>query len=172
MSSEKGSIKFESINTEELKKILSKIEKDFDCKFSSKFYDNHIFFKYVFNNFIKIYYINKNEFITNLLKYLINKNINFYSIGICIITIKNNKIIPLLGFGEVMIEYCRQKIKLPYGLIYKFTYGKSIRVKERIKNGYYIILSKNNEFIGYAKVVKEHVIIPIKDIGWYLRRGG
>ncbi|AAK40590.1 hypothetical protein SULI_06270 [Saccharolobus solfataricus] len=113
------------------------------------------------------------EFLSGLL----SKGLHPYSIGIPIIIYDMSEILPTLAFGRYLAEICENKLVIfNYNLIYKIIYKKPIYINYAYNYKDVIIVDKMNNFIAYAKVKSKkrgvHEVIPVKDIGWYLRRGG
>lgn len=76
---------------------------------------------------------------------------------------------PQLDVGEILLPLCKNVVYLPKRLGEKFLYGKEISLSERFRFKRAIIVSESI-FLGYADV-KNHIITPITDLGWYLRSG-
>ncbi|MEM1626310.1 MAG: hypothetical protein QXV69_03375 [Sulfolobaceae archaeon] len=155
---------FEEIDKEKIYEIINDISSKLNCNFDLTIFNNKIFLK--FSKYIMIFK-NENEILNKIDKEkLISCGIIF-----AILT-KRDGVLPFISISDILINSCKNKLILPEKLAEKLTYGKKIILKEKLNNGYYIVLTKKGDFIGIVKVRREKEIIPILDIGWYLRRGG
>ncbi|QGA67780.1 hypothetical protein [Sulfolobus sp. E11-6] len=118
--------------------------------------------------------IRLSEFLSSLL----SKGFHPYSVGTPIIIYDKSEILPTLAFGRYLAEMCENKLVISdYNLIYKIIYKRPIYINSIYNyNNDVIIVDKMSNFIAYAKVKNRkrgvYEVIPVKDIGWYLRRGG
>ncbi len=169
MSSKKV-IKFKIIDYEELLQYISSLSKDFNCSFDMSIFKKYSVIKSYNSNFSQIFLLS-NKNISNI----ILSNLKIYSAGISILKILNNLVVPQLPLGDLMIKYCKNKLILPEPILMKILYGKCVEVREKYKFKYGLLVSKNDEFLGFIKIIQYKngsKIIPEKDIGWYLRESG
>ncbi len=118
-----------------------------------------------------------NDRLLEFLSGLLSKGFHPYSVGTPIIIYDRSEILPTLAFGRYLAEMCENKLVISdYNLIYKIIYKKPIYISSAYNYNDVIIVDKMNNFIAYAKVENRkrgvYEVIPVKDIGWYLRRGG
>jgi len=145
-------------------KIIDEISKKLDCNFDLSLFKNKIFIK--ISNYIMI--LNNNDILDE-----IRDKANIVSAGLIFgIITKKFGILPFISVSNILVNNCKKKLILPNKLAEKLTYGKKIILREKIPDGFYIILNKEGDFIGIVKVEGNKKIIPILDIGWYLRKGG
>jgi hypothetical protein len=96
------------------------------------------------------------------------------SIGLPIL-LKRNTYLPLLPLGPYLVDHCQNKLNLPDRLSQKLLYGKKIKVRETYSFEDALLVDNSNEFLAFLRlrlVSKGTEIIPVLDIGWYLREGG
>ncbi|BBD71695.1 hypothetical protein HS1genome_0084 [Sulfodiicoccus acidiphilus] len=92
-----------------------------------------------------------------------------YSIGIPVATLEP-KVEPSLAFGEYMARACR-KIVLDDSQLVRFLYGKSVKVDAN--SGLFVVVDRRGDFLGYGEVIPSgNLLRPLRDLGWYLRKGG
>lgn len=101
---------------------------------------------------------------------------------------QDGDLIPLIPL-EKYLKTCKNKIVVKGKLAEKLTYGKIIEINEKNKSLntsfimqsnsrkiLYMIYNESDIFLGFARIEyvdKDRVkIIPVRDIGWYLRKGG
>jgi len=180
MSFKKGMklrVNFASYNL--VKGILLPIFNKYNCIDKlPEFIDNRIFFilEGKYNQLMMINTDNIN-LLSQILKDLSSINFYPYSIGVPIVTFNSLNTKPTIALGRYLVNICKNKVEiLDPQLIYKIIYGKSIIINSKKLYNDAIIVDNKNNFIAYAKLVqideKRTRVIPIKDIGWYLRRGG
>ncbi|WP_292319399.1 hypothetical protein [Caldisphaera sp.] len=115
------------------------------------------------------------------LEIIVNSLESIYTTGFYLGYIKNNKFYPGLTLLRRISRLCNEIncIKLNKKGEKQFLYGKI--VKNNIisfKEGLRVILNENDEPIGWGigKVINRKkeikIVEPVKDLGWYLRRGG
>ncbi|ARM75861.1 hypothetical protein [Acidianus manzaensis] len=171
MSSTKIDVK--NIDFEEFKEMLDSIYKKYNCvDFSHMFSTFHIL-KISGANFSQILYTTSD--FDQTIKELNRIGLFPYSVGIPILKIDTSgRIIPLLPLGDIMKNFCKNKICLPSSIVMKIIYGREVKVNEKYPFKY-AILMLNNIFVAYVKVKRianKTMIIPELDIGWYLRKAG
>lgn len=173
--------------------ILEVINEQFNCTLcNDEFLSKYDFIRASGEDFSQIYIIKSNfsELIDSIITELRRLNFFPYSVGkpILIIhgkvkgkNIRDLRIEPLLPFGEIMLNYCKNIIRLPEFYSSKFIYGRELVLNfsilniTNLRNGYYLFMDIGTNFLGFGKVVvnKDRMrVIPIRDIGWYLRKGG
>ncbi|AWR97222.1 hypothetical protein DFR86_06375 [Acidianus sulfidivorans JP7] len=166
-------INIEKISKNDLEKLLQSIYKRYNCDNFSKVFDSYFILKIEGEKFSQIAYTNSD--FSQIIDKLNNINLFPYFIGIPILKITGkNKIVPLLPLGDIMKDFCKNKIYLPSSLAMKIIYGHKIEVKESYSFKYGIIIL-DDKFIAYVKTLRSKnktLIIPDLDIGWYLRKAG
>ncbi|AEB94119.1 MULTISPECIES: hypothetical protein [Metallosphaera] len=129
---------------------------------------------------LELYQIGKliygtNDNVPSQITKILSKDINIVSIGLPLLSLGKKGVMPLLPLGTKMAEVCSNKIVLPTSLAQKVLYGKPVVVKERYSFYKALLIDENNDFLSFVKLRRRRddtVIIPILDIGWYLREGG
>ena len=101
----------------------------------------------------------------------------------------NGDLIPLIPLEKYLKKTCKNRIIINGKLAEKFTYGKIIEINVRSnrlnisylrqsnsQKSLYMVYNEYELFLGYARIEnvnKDRLkIIPVRDIGWYLRKGG
>ncbi len=109
-----------------------------------------------------------------------------YSLGLYIGFIARRGVfVPSLPLAHELAPYCASGnlarcVYLPPGLEAKFLYGKKIILKDNISDGLVLVLNTLREALGWAVVEslnnkyggQKRLLRPVRDLGWYLRRGG
>ncbi len=109
-----------------------------------------------------------------------------YSLGLYIgFTSRRGGFVPSLPLAHELAPYCvsgnlSRCVYLPPGLEAKFLYGKKIILKDNIDSGLVLVLNTLREALGWAVVEslnnkygeRKRLLRPVRDLGWYLRRGG
>ncbi len=121
-------------------------------------------------NLIDQYYykftIDKKNYITTSSSNLDTQKIKYvYSCGLQIIMIDND-ISLLPGLLEVIINI--EHVSITKKQSVKFSYGKKIEIKNT--DGLYIVRDGFNRKIGMGEL-KNNILTPLIDLGWYLREG-
>lgn len=164
--------------------VLNNINVKYNCNLCEEnFLKENIFLELSGDNFSQVFIFKAGEF--NKLMEVLNglKALRYfpYSVGMPIVVVheRENEVEPLIPFGYIMLKYCNNIFTIPdskHGE--KFTYGKEIVIVNKGKKylpGYYLVVSPEGYFLGYARLnitrQNEVVVIPIRDIGWYLRKG-
>jgi 60S ribosome subunit biogenesis protein NIP7 len=117
-----------------------------------------------------------------------NLDWNAYSIGTYLGLIGKNGFEPSLLLSHKLANKCLNPVHCAIideeGEKY-FLYGKIVleeHIVEYNNQGYVLVVNKKNESLGWGILEKERndntnyvdrlVLRPVKDLGWYLRRGG
>ncbi len=96
-------------------------------------------------------------------------------IGVPLLLKKRTGMVPLLPLGDYMIKSCSHKVILPDKIIEKVLYGKPVIVKEVYNFRRALLVDGYNDFVAFVTLRRRNrgtEIIPVLDIGWYLRGGG
>ncbi|AFH43014.1 hypothetical protein IOK49_05015 [Fervidicoccus fontis] len=166
-----------------------KLKEIFPCEVGKKKVD--VFLKKVFGygvdkilNDCFIFYCNErkkrkdifcmSKELENLYARLKENGILPYSIGLFLGSIMNNRYKPSLQLGS---EISLKAKKLEKGIIYvknaKISFGKTISLNEialikRNESGIYLVLLQDETFLGWG-ILKRKILVPLADIGLYLR---
>jgi ribosome biogenesis protein Nip4 len=117
-------------------------------------------------------------------KRIMGVNLNPYSAGLYVATIKKEEITPSLDLAKQIARKCRL-FEYRHAIVSDkgeqvFLYGKDV-FKENIleyspSEGFLIVINRNKEPLGWGFLKmrdgKELLIENIKDVGWYVRSGG
>ncbi len=170
---------FETLNYDEIRQILFQIFDKYNClNHLDDFIVNKAFFvlKEKFNQVFMIKDDDKE--VLNFINDLSNLGFFPYSVGVPIIIYRDkSKVSPTIAFGKYLVNICSNKIIInDERILYKITYGRSVIIDKRFSYKYAIISDNLGNFIAYSKIVRlsngKSEVIPTKDIGWYLRKGG
>lgn len=168
-------INITKISIDDIKEYISDIFTKYNCINSFDFIKDKEIYKFE-SEYSIVEIIHKNNALDKILLELKNINISPYSIGEPIIVInKIGEARPLLPLAKYLLNICKNKITLNEKLSEILTYGKPLIINEKLEGKYYLVLNKTGEFVAYVKVKIEKEktkIIPLLDIGWYLRKGG
>ncbi|MEM3269041.1 MAG: hypothetical protein QXZ61_01145 [Saccharolobus sp.] len=179
MSSEKRVMIFRELDDKYVLKVLYPIFTHYNCLDRlNEFISNKLFFE-LKGEYSQIFMFNSINYekISEILQSLYSVRFHPYSLGIPILVYKGSDVRPTLAFGKYLADICKNKfIIMNHHLIYKLIYGKPIIINANYKYKNAIAVDKFNNFIAYVKITKSKKgktkVIPVKDIGWYLRRGG
>jgi len=175
MQNDKGKIIITKMSLENARIYIDKIFKLYNCENNLEFLNDKEIFMFI-SHFSTIQIIPRTNKLDQIINGLNIIGLNPYSIGEPIILVsKDGNVKPLLPFSRYLIKLCKNKIYLADKLAEIITYGKLLTLNEVIEEGAYIIMDKNDNFIAYGTVKRKKnktKIIPVLDIGWYLRKGG
>ncbi len=170
MSPEKV-VRYEVIGREEVWPYLEAIALRYNCSFPRDLFGDYVLVKTEGGKFSQVFITANSALLPNLL----NLGLKVEFVGVSILKIKGSKAYPQLNMGNFMVKHCKNKVILPDPLVQKVLYGKEVTVKERFDFTSGILVSRYGEFLGFVRLTTSKRgtrIIPEKEIGWYLRRGG
>ena len=180
-------LKFEEVNYQEYRELIEKLSLMFNC--NSINLEQQRLFKLEADYTTYCYFEGDLAYFKEVYEILYSKlGLNPYCTGIPILIKRvDNVIIPLIPL-EKFLRNCKNIIRLKGKIAEKFTYGKEINLdKENIADSLstnkinkskslYLVYDEGDIFLGFATIKnldKNKVkIIPVRDIGWYLRKGG
>ncbi len=189
MSSKEGGLKIRKIDHELYSKLVRKIKEEFDCKENFTLPEDRLFLlegKYS----TVCFFGGDAERLDEILENLERVDIHPYCVGIPLVILdfsdqKEFNFKPLIYLATFLTE-CHNKIVLKDKLGEKLTYGRQIEISVEDLNVSRYITKKSNErntflvysesglFLGFARIIivgKKARIVPVLDVGWYLRRG-
>ncbi|WP_338599977.1 hypothetical protein V6M85_11020 [Sulfolobus tengchongensis] len=172
-------MRFSIIDLDKVKAKLEVIFLRYGCKDKlDEFVHDRQFFE-LKGKYNQIFMFNSdNNILLNFINNLISINFHPYSVGVPIVVYNDIEVLPTLAFGSYLVNMCKNKIVIKdYNLLYKLIYKKPIYMGLVYNLRDAIAVDNLGNFIAYVKIFKNRrrglsEIIPTKDIGWYLRRGG
>jgi ribosome biogenesis protein Nip4 len=189
MSSKERELKIKKMNHQLYIQLVRKIKEEFGCKDNFMLPEDRLFL--LEGEYSTVCFFGGNaERLDGILKNLEHAGIHPYCVGIPLVILdyinrKEFDFRPLTYLATFLTD-CRNKIILKDKLGEKLTYGKQIEMniedlnvseyitKKSSERSTFLVYTESGLFLAFARIIivsKKARIVPVLDVGWYLRRG-
>ncbi len=168
---------FQRMDREEAISIILKTIAPFQCEIPPEFFSDKCFLL-AKGKFDQILMIKRDKMNNEVLAELGKIHLSPYSVGVPLLKRTRNNFVPTLFLGNILVNFCKNKIKVNRSEAQKITYGKPVSIDEEINFKEGIVVDEEGDFIAFCKVrrvkgkIPQREVLPVLDIGWYLREGG
>ncbi|MGC9104819.1 MAG: hypothetical protein ACP5HQ_00045 [Thermoprotei archaeon] len=189
MSSKERELKIKKINHQLYIQLVRKIKEEFGCKENFALPEDKLYL--LEGEYSTVCFFGGNaERLEGILENLKQAGIHPYCVGIPLVILDNTdrkkfNIKPLIYLATFLTD-CGNKIVLKDKLGEKLTYGRQIEMriedlnvskyttKESNERTTFLVYSESGLFLAFVRIIivgKKARIVPVLDVGWYLRRG-